>query len=252
MQMRARNVENKAIGLYLIENHSVEAGVFKLGYIVKNLEAEKYLEEAFTVKFGFFAEEGNSPYFVSFLVNERNTYVRQLLPKIKIGEAVKAMLCQMEENETKANNKLTEWVYAIHSDDGALVLRDSRHDGILTFEVSGGMTGKTVLSELKHAVKYGDMTLRLKGKNRVVVNDGYDFTGNIQLKNVLLLNPMLENCTLDNVHAPAVAAEFKMCEVSNWVVPNVCGELSLSYGLYTGKDILHASRIVRIMDRKVG
>lgn len=250
--MHPELIENKGKGLYLISSFMMEKNRFKLTYLVKNKEAEEVLEKAFTQFFGFITNyTKGQPYLIEFLVNERNTFVTQPAPKVTIGVAVEHMIKNHGIMQEEEMNCLTEWVRVVDVTKTTLVLRDKRHDGALTFRCDKTYTPQQVLKELKHAVHYGDMSLRLKGKSEITLFESFDFSGNVQLKDCKLRDPVLENCILNTVIATGVDSWFKMCEVSDWVVPGVCGELSLSYGLYKGSDILHASRIVRIMDRKV-
>ena len=199
--------------------------------------------------------KGDLPFIISFIVNKRGTVMRDsansslMVPQY--GIVVNALYKKLKEQSDKQQNKLTEWVTVEQITDKELVLRDSRHSGTLTFKCYMEIKPETVLSEIRHAVKYGDLTLRLKGKSVITVVEGVDLLGNVQLNMCQLVDPIIDNAVLDRVTGGCAEMAFRLCEVSDWNIPPVCDSVHLSHGIYVGKDILRRDRIQLMMGRVV-
>lgn len=248
--------ESPEKGLYLVgvgQKQSID-GRYTLTYLVdgqiaKDLLCNHYLG----VK--LLNLKGDLPFLIAFLVNDRGTVMRNaandriMVPQY--GVAVHALHKKLKEQTDKQQNKLTEWVSVQQITDKELVLRDSRHSGTLTFKCYMEIKPETVLSEIRHAVKYGDLTLRLKGKSVITVVEGVDLLGNVQLNMCQLVDPIIDNAVLDRVTGGCSEMAFRLCEVSDWNIPPVCYSVHLSHGIYAGKDILRRNRIQLMMGRVV-
>lgn len=241
-------------GLYLIGvgQEQLIDGRYTLTYLVDGSVAKDLLCNHYLgVK--LVRLKGDLPFLISFLVNKRGTVMRDaandrlMIPQY--GIAVHALHKKLKEQTDKQQNKLSEWISVEQITDKELVLRDSRHSGKLTFKCFMDVKPETILSEIKHAIKYGDLTLRLKAQSIITVNQGIDFVGNVQLNMCTLVDPFIENSVLDRVHGGCEEMTFRLCEVSDWQIPPICENVHLSYGIYEGKNIPRSERVQLMMGR---
>lgn len=139
---------------------------------------------------------------------------------------------------------LTHQIVVVQMDEETLTLKDLRHDGTLVFKHFDDNSPRATLNDLKRLFEAGDLLLRIKGHNEIGVSEGFDFTGYVELHNVVLTDPILENTDLLDVSLPNntfLSVRFASLERVSTDVKSK--KIFLAYGLYAGTDLTTAGDI---------
>lgn len=129
------------------------------------------------------------------------------------------------------------YIEIVSCSDDEVILKDTRHDGILKIKCLGDLKGTAVCSEIQNAFIYGNLLLRIKGENTFFCKEGFDLSGNVQIHNVVLLDPILEDASLIDVELPNAELSVRFASLENVPSYKRPKKITLAYGLYAGSDL---------------
>lgn len=138
------------------------------------------------------------------------------------------------------------FIEIVSCSDEEVVLKDTRHDGILTIKCVGDIKGEAVRSEIAHSFAYADLLLRIKGSNTFTYKEGGGLSGNVQIYNVDLMDPVLEDANLMDVSLPNSELSVRFASLENVPPYKRPKAITLAYGLYSGADICGTADVNRI------